>query len=198
MHCPGQSLLECPSFREPSTVQPKPLLARNPVVIVGSRGCIGGVWLFPLPRLSSESLWCLVCPHHFSRNSFPVDDGRPVVIRRKNLTGCMSDRVPKDELLAEGVVIDGQKCGTVVSVPRPTCGQEPSVGDATPTFLRGCMESICRHMSTRNARTWSASSSSAYIAQWAKKQSCESCATTSRGWRVSGRGQLCSSRSRSD
>ena len=34
--------------------------------------------------------------------------------------------------------------GVTASVPKPTCGQEPSVGDAKPTFQQDCTGSICR------------------------------------------------------
>ena len=56
----------------------------------------------------------------------------------------MSGQVRKDEVrLKRSSLMEG-KSGTAACVPIPMCGQEPSVGDAKPTFQRGCMERICR------------------------------------------------------
>ena len=59
----------------------------------------------------------------------------------------MAGQVRKEKLLANGRHWRrerGGKNGAVDSVQRQKCGQEPSVGPATPTFQRGRMESICR------------------------------------------------------
>ena len=52
----------------------KPFPARNPSVFVHVGEFVLVCCVLCL-CLCSDSLWCVVCPHHFSRGNFPVDDG---------------------------------------------------------------------------------------------------------------------------
>ena len=90
--------------------------------------------------------------------------------------------------------------GTAASVPQPAYGQEPSVGDAKPTFPTGRMETICkpcpREMgAVGQLRRLRVMKKTIYWRTERSGQKKQSCVTRSRRWRMSGRGQLCSSRS---
>ena len=98
-------------------------------------------FLFPLLVLFSDSLWCVVCPHHFSRSNFLLNDGDRWLSDAKKMSGI---RVGPG---AWGGALDqsGRQWRTEgkSAVPTPAC-QKPRVGDAKPTSQRGCMEDICR------------------------------------------------------
>ena len=106
----------------------------------------------------------VVCPHHFSRSSFPVDEGDWWVSDEKKRKGHMSGQVRQEELLAEAVVI----------------GQEVNSGGAKRTFRPVCMQRICRRclqgmcvvVWRRLRRVMERTSCWPSMCNWSKIQSC--------------------------
>ena len=141
--------------------------------------------MFPLLVLCSDSLWCVDGPTSFLSLQFPCGRQGPMSVRRKNRKGYMSGQVREDEFLAEAVVIDGGNERYWQPVSQTTCGQEPSVGDAKPTFQRDCTESICRPCPQemgavgRHRRPRVKAICQRTKPRVQKNQSCESCETKS-------------------
>ena len=74
-----------------------------------------------ITSLEATSLW------------MTVTDGYKTLKRKGHLSG----QIRQEEVLARAVVIEGRKEWYCRFVQRPTCGQERSAGDATPTFWQG-------------------------------------------------------------
>ena len=102
----------------------------------------------PFPR-SSFVVRC--CGFDLTVSSkFPPVNGEPMtfrteaVLKRRKERDSWWAKCARTSCWLKHLSSMAGKSGNAASAPIPTCGQQPSVGDAKRTFQRGCMDNICK------------------------------------------------------